>query len=221
MINNKHLVIFDCDGVLVDSEWLAAEVFSQTLLEQGVSLSAGECMAEFKGLTLNDCLEKLERLTGKVFSTEFLDLLKLRTEQCFAKQLQPVRGVEQVLNKLSEKEIQFCVASNGGLDKIRHSLKITGLDAFFEARVFSAEQVSRGKPNPDLFLFAAQEMGFTTEQCWVVEDSYSGVSAAVKAGMQVIWYQAEPDFVDESVQKTAPEPNYVLQDLNLLVGFID
>lgn len=187
-ISQNNLVIFDCDGVLVDSEALAAQVFSDTLAEHGIGLSAQQCLGHFKGLTLSSCLEKLTGQLQYQLPSDFLTVLNERTAERFSHELQPVEGIHELLATLKQKGIEFCVASNGGADKTRHSLGVSRLADFFGSRVFSAEQVSAGKPSPELFQLAARTMGFEAQQCWVIEDSSTGVQAANKANMPVAYY---------------------------------
>lgn len=184
------LVIFDCDGVLVDSEPLAARVFAEHLAEFGVSLSAAECEAKFRGHTMDYCLALLNTEHPGALPHSFLDSLAWATQEAFGKDLRPVTGVETVLQWLRTEQLPFCVASNGALSKIRHSLDVTGLRDYFGDRCYSAEQVERGKPHPDLFLLAAKAMGAAPAQTIVVEDSVAGVTAATRAKMKVLRYGA-------------------------------
>lgn len=184
------LIIFDCDGVLVDSESLAADVFAEQLQRVGVALSAAQCLAQFKGLTLSACMALVEQHHRCVLPEDFLSQLKHQTRLRFARDLKPVAGIGAVLSWLDLHGHAKCVASNGGAEKIAHSLTVTGLaDSFPNA--FSAEHVGRGKPAPDLFLHAASSMGFSVEQCVVVEDSAAGVQAALAAGITPLLYLGE------------------------------
>lgn len=177
------LIIFDCDGVLVDSEGLSADVFSQALSACDVALSADQCMAQFRGLTLEDCKQKLFLERGVRLPDGFINELQRATRTAFARQLQPIPGIERVIQELRLRQLEVCVASNGALEKVRHSLTVTNLWWCFEGCAFSAEQVNNGKPAPDLFLFAAHSMGVEPVDCWVVEDSITGIQAAQAAGM--------------------------------------
>lgn len=181
------LIIFDCDGVLVDSEALASHAFAEQLAGEGLPLTAEQCQAKFQGLTLRDCLLAIEQEFLCTLSTGFLERLKQATQQRFEHALMPVEGIEQVLAWVQESGYAMCVASNGGTEKIRHSLTVTGLMPRFD-HIFSADQVVSGKPEPDLFLFAAGTLGFAPSACIVVEDSVAGVRAAQSAGMNVVFY---------------------------------
>lgn len=184
------LIIFDCDGVLVDSEALAAEVFSQELGRCGIDWTADDCLNQFKGRTLADCMEILNRKFPGSTSEDFLDRLNEATRHRFERDLEPVEGVLELLNYLHARDVSFCVASNGGYTKMRGSLQLTGLLPYFEGRCYSAESVSKGKPDPELFLWAADSMGVPPQFCKVIEDSESGLRAAKAAGMAALHYCA-------------------------------
>lgn len=185
-MSNARLVIFDCDGVLVDSEPLANAVLHAELQRLGDALSLEESAALFTGLSLSSCLEIVEERLGCSPPPDFLPRLRAGVVDAFRRELAPVAGIELVLRGLDHP---FCVASSGSHEKIRFSLGLTGLHAYFDSRrIFSAEDVARGKPAPDLFLHAAAAMGFAPGRCVVVEDSLPGVRAARAAGMTVLGF---------------------------------
>ncbi len=189
------LIIFDCDGVLVDSEQLASEVFSECLNSVGIQMSATACFQQFQGQSLANCFLWIEDRFASVLPADFHAFLDRKTRERFSQELRPVWGVENVLNFLSEKQIDFCVASNGGHEKIESALQTTGLLKYFDQR-FSVDDVVHGKPAPDIFLHAAKSMKKNIENVLVVEDSEAGWSAAKSAGMKVLVYAAhgEPKF---------------------------
>lgn len=193
------LVIFDCDGVLVDSEQLSAQVFAAQLQLEGIKLTPAQCFQKFKGFTLEDCVTVLEQEFDCVLGHTFVQRLRRATQQRFAQDLQAVHGVESVLSWLRQCEIAMCVASNGDAAKVQHSLTSVGLISYFPQR-FSADLVKRGKPEPDLFLLAASTMGFSPSQCVVIEDSFSGVKAAQAAGIDVLFYNAIAGAVPDGVE---------------------
>lgn len=186
------LVIFDCDGVLVDSEPLAAQVFSDLLVAHDIPLSPAQCYTTFHGHTLSYCFSWIENAFDCELPVGFGDQLAAGTQECFTRALQPMAGVVNVLDALSQRSIAFCVASNGDHSKINHSLAITGLDKYFSdqfsrcPRRFSREDVGQGKPAPDLFLYAAEVVGVPPRFCTVVEDSISGFTAAKAAEMRLL-----------------------------------
>ncbi len=181
------LIIFDCDGVLVDSEILSSHVFSQTLKNIGISFSSQECMAQFQGWALPACYAWLEKRFDVALPASFDHTLSENTRMAFERDLSAVDGVKTVLDDLTASGIPFCVASNGSHKKIQHSLSLTKLLPYFSSR-FSVEDVSNGKPAPDLFLHAAKKMGMPAAQTIVIEDSKSGWLAAEAAGMQSLIY---------------------------------
>ncbi len=181
----KSLVIFDCDGVLVDSETIASAVFSEHLLSVGFSYTQQECRARFTGLSLDSCKALIEQESSMPLPDNFFLHLQTETFARFSEELQPVQGVINVLEFLREQQWPCCVASSGSQDKMALTLGKTGLQQYFGKRIFSASDVQRGKPAPDLFLHAARVQGYHPEHCIVIEDSSHGVTAALAAGMQV------------------------------------
>ena len=181
------LVIFDCDGVLVDSEPIANRVFAQMLAGQGLVLSDTQMFELFVGRTMAHCMALAAERLGRPLPEGFEAEHDRRLFDALAVELQAVPGVTQVLDGLVAP---FCVASNGDPDKLRFSLAQVGLLPRFEGRLFSAAEVARGKPAPDLFLHAARRMGAEPASCVVVEDSPAGVAAGAAAGMRVLGFAA-------------------------------
>ncbi len=178
-------LIFDCDGTLVDSEFLSHVGFTQALSEIGVSLTPETSMERYRGGKLADMLQDA---AGSTIDFAFEDFAARYYEiiaQIFEHQLEPVPGVQSVLAML---DLPMCVASNAPLAKTCHSLAITGLDLYFDDMVFSAYEVERWKPDPGLFLYAAGQMGYRPDECVVIEDSPVGVQAALSAGMRTIHF---------------------------------
>ncbi|MBP1473578.1 HAD family hydrolase [Frateuria sp. MAH-13] len=181
------VVIFDCDGVLVDSEPIANRVFARMLAEQGLVFDARQMDELFLGRTMAHCLALVADRLGHALPDDFEARHDRHLFDALAAELAPVPGVVQVLDGLA---LPFCVASNGGPDKVRLSLERVGLLPRFEGRLFSAAEVARGKPAPDLFLHAARAMGVAPAACVVVEDSPAGVAGGVAAGMTVLGFAA-------------------------------
>ncbi len=188
------LVIFDCDGVLVDSESISNGVLAEMLGEQGLDMSLVEARARFQGLLLSEVLVGAERLLGRPLPDGWLEEYVERRAAVFGAELRPVDGAGALVRDVASAGIPVCVASQGSLAKTARSLALTGLEELFapDAR-FSAEQVPRGKPHPDLFLLAAERMGATPAETVVVEDTPSGVTAARRAGMAVYGLAADSD----------------------------
>ncbi|MBP6766648.1 MAG: HAD family phosphatase [Reyranella sp.] len=183
------LVIFDCDGVLVDSEPLANTCFARALQREGLDWTVEETMRRLMGRSMKSCVEIVERELGRALPGEFVDRLQADTMQAFRDApLKTIPGVVEAIDAIEAAGIATCVASSGGLDKMRVTLGIAGLWGRFEGRIFSSSQVPRGKPFPDLFLHAAIEMNEQPFDCTVVEDSLPGVQAARAAGMRALAY---------------------------------
>ena len=189
-----ELIIFDCDGVLVDSELISNTVMSETLTTIGPPTSYEECLELFLGHSWRDCLKIIEDRTQKIMPDDFYDKYMEKVFTRFEKELKPVKGIEKALDNIFCK---FCVASSGPHEKINKTLTITGLIEKFKGNIFSAEDVKRGKPHPDLFLHAASEMDASASHTIVVEDSNAGVKAGVAAGMTVLAYNPHSGVSDQ------------------------
>jgi HAD superfamily hydrolase (TIGR01509 family) len=185
-----ELVIFDCDGVLVDSEPVAAQVLTDALRDWGLEIDVETVDLKYRGRSLPDIMNELEAEMGRELPRTFRADLDEKTFAAFRNSLQPIDGVRAVLELLASAGTDLCVASSGSLDKIRLSLGLTKLAPFFEDRIFSATQVARGKPAPDLFLHAAAQMGKDIGNCVVIEDSLPGVIGAHASGARVLGYAA-------------------------------
>ncbi|MBA2409304.1 MAG: HAD family hydrolase [Gammaproteobacteria bacterium] len=182
-----QLIIFDCDGVLVDSEVIQNRVFAHMLGQAGLAISFEEVVRQFVGLKMSQCLEIVEQRLGRALPVDFEARLQDQTFAAFERELKPVRGITQALDSI---DAAVCVASNGSQEKMRKTLELTGLLSHFEGRMFSATQVARPKPHPDLYLHAARKLGADPVTCAVIEDSRTGVQAAVAAQMTVFGYAA-------------------------------
>ncbi|AWT44717.1 MULTISPECIES: HAD family hydrolase [Streptomyces] len=186
-----ELVIFDNDGVLVDSEPISNRHLAAYLTELGHPTTYEESIQDYMGSAMHRIHELVFERTGQRLPEDFDDVFHARVFAAFERELKPVAGVEDVLEKLTEDGVPYCVASSGSHERIRVGHRTTGLDRWFdEGRIFSSQDVGRGKPAPDLFLHAAKEMGVAPERCVVVEDSPLGVQAAVAAGMDVLGFTA-------------------------------
>lgn len=183
------LAIFDCDGVLVDSEPIANESFSRALRAHGLDWSPEETTRRLMGLSLKSCFEICEAELGRKLPDDFLPKMQEVTYRNFREApLQPIAGVKAAVQALQQAGLATCVASSGAPEKMRFTLGLTGLWDLFEGRIFSAAEVPRGKPFPDLFLHAAKGMNAKPPECIVIEDSVPGIQAARAAGMRVLAY---------------------------------
>jgi HAD superfamily hydrolase (TIGR01509 family) len=190
-----ELAIFDCDGVLVDSERLAHESLVGALGELGIDLDIDRAIGLFMGNSLKQSVAIIEELLGEPLPEAFFPEWRERLYEHF--RAAPVRAVPGVVEVLDALKMPVCVVSNGPVRKMQTTLGVTGLLARFEGRIYSSESGLPGKPAPDLFLAAARDFGVDPGRAFVVEDSVKGVTAAVAAGMTVFGYAAA-DYVDES-----------------------
>jgi len=181
------LVIFDCDGVLVDSELITNRVFAAVLAELGLPLTLEFMFENFVGRSMQHCWEQVGRMLGKEVPPHWQHEFQLRTAAALTAEVQAVPGIEAVLDSL---DVPYCVASSGSHEKMATTLSATGLLPRLRGRIFSAADVARGKPAPDLFLHAAASCGVQPDGCAVIEDSAPGVAAGVAAGMTVYGYCA-------------------------------
>lgn len=177
------LVIFDCDGVLVDSERLTVVVEARMLTELGWPHTPEDVVARFMGRSSEAMLTELEAHLGPAKTRWFDEQSTTEVHAAFDRELVAVPGVRELIDALTKGGVAMCVASSGSHARMRKTLGLTSLFADFEGRIFSATEVERGKPAPDLFLFAAAVMGVDPTRTAVVEDSVYGVRAAVAAGM--------------------------------------
>jgi len=192
------LIIFDCDGVLVDSEIVSFEAEADMLAEIGIPLTARDLLARFLGTSSASMFSTIARENGIKLPPDFAERAAQRTLETFDRKLRPTPGIAELLANLPSRK---CVASSSEPPRIRHSLSLAGILHHFEPHIFSATQVKRGKPAPDLFLFAAGSMGTPPERCLVVEDSVAGVTAARAAGMTVLGFTGGSHCLDGHADK--------------------
>ena len=180
-----ELIIFDCDGVLVDSEPLSLRILLEIITEAGGRITAAEIQESFLGKSLATVSELLRRDHRIEMDEALLERMRQRLYQTFRRELQPIPGISEVLAALGQS---FCVASSSQPERIDLALAVTGLADFFGTRIFSATMVAQGKPAPDLFLHAAEQMRADPAACLVVEDSPAGIEAASRAGMRALGF---------------------------------
>lgn len=213
-LKNIQLIIFDCDGVLVDSEIIANRVFAEEMTKCGYAMDMEQAMTQYLGKSLKGILQTLQESFGHA-ACQLLPPIHAKMSEALAGELQPIEGIIHLLQLLDQQAIPRCVASNNTAEKISHSLQITGLSQkFLQKNIFCASDVKNGKPHPDLFLHAAQKMQVDPSACLVIEDSVTGIQAAHAAEMQVVgffggkhtkydWYrqrilEANPHYVCET-----------------------
>lgn len=181
-------VIFDCDGVLVDSERITNGVWARLLTGIGLPMTTEQSLATFMGNSMPRCVAIVEEQLGRPAPADLLPRFYEESAAALARDITPVAGIVALLDWLDARSVPYAVASNGEHAKMRVTLGATGLWARFDGRRFSATEVPRPKPAPDLFLHAAASMGFPPDRTIVVEDSALGVEGATAAGMAVIGY---------------------------------
>jgi len=214
------LVIFDCDGVLVDSEPLAMRVLLELIAEQGIAIEREMAFRSYLGRSLASISESLNQSHGAHLSEASLSGMRDRLYALYRQELKPTAWIGEVVAGL---ELPFCVASSSQLERIRLSLALTGLLPRFEGHIYSASMVRNGKPAPDLFLHAAREMGITPENCLVIEDSPAGIQAARAAGMRVFAYlggsHIGPSGLRGEIEALAPDA--LIEDMRSLPGLLE
>ena len=181
----NRLLLFDCDGVLVDSELLGNRTLATALAESGYAITPEECRRRFLGMALPSVFKAVGDEMGTPLPADIEARIRARDDETFGRELKVIDGIHDVLDVL---EGPRCVASSGSMDKMRFTLSHTGLWGRFAPHIFSARMVGRGKPAPDLFLYAARQMGVVPDRCLVVEDSINGVLAGRAAGMTVLGF---------------------------------
>ena len=189
-----ELVVFDCDGVLVDSETISNEVLARMLSGEGLPTTLAQSRSRYQGLLLEDIRLRAQEQLGRALPSDWMEDYERARSEAFVRSLKPIDGAAEAIERIRAVGLKACVASQGKFEKIRLSLELTGLAHLFaDEEVFSAYMVARGKPHPDLFLHAASQMSVEPAACVVIEDTPSGVQGAVAAGMSVLGYEADSD----------------------------
>lgn len=209
-----ELVIFDCDGVLVDSETVSNEVLARNLTRHGLEMTTAECMSHFVGGTMKSVGEKASDW-GADLPADWIDQIYGEIYARLRQGVPAIAGVVNVLDRIDRAGIPFCVASNGSEEKMSITLGHTGLLSRFETAMFSAHTLGVAKPDPGLYLHAANTFGISPEFCAVIEDSLSGVTAARRAGMKCYGYSAHDDGAG-----LAEEGAEVFHDMAELAGLL-
>ncbi|AWM26026.1 hydrolase [Sinorhizobium fredii USDA 205] len=215
----SRLVIFDCDGVLVDSEPISLGVLVEVLDAAGVSMTTEEASERFLGRSLQSMSAILHDEYGLATDTAFLEAMRMRLYARFRQELKAVPGIRQAVEQL---DAACCVASSSQPERIRLSLTVTGLIDLFEPHIFSATMVTHGKPAPDLFLHASAQMGYAPANCIVVEDSPAGIEAAKAAGMRVFAFAGASHARNERHRQALAnlDPDVLFDDMGELIQFV-
>ncbi len=217
MIDLPGLVIFDCDGVLVDSEPVSNEVLAVCLTEAGLPTTAADSLRDYKGRLMADIVEIAQRRLGSPLPPGFVQEYEQAREQAFRRELRPIPGAAETVAAIRAAGVAVCVASQGKREKTELTLTLTGQRHLFaDDALFTAYAVARGKPHPDLFLHAARTMGIPPQRSVVVEDTAIGTRAGVSAGMRVLGYAADGD-ADE-LRAAGAETVSALTEIPALIG---
>lgn len=211
---SPELIIFDSDGVLVDSEIIALTVLVRTASEEGVTIGVEDAVRSFRGVKMADCVREIERRLGRRVRDTFVDDIRRATALAFDAELKPVEGIHAALAAIT---VPVCVASNGPMSKLTHALGLTKLLGHFEGRIFSAYEVGSWKPDPGLFLHAAQQLGVHPSHCVVVEDSLSGIHAAKAAGMRVLGFTGGDPEAGQQLAASCDDLFHRMSDLPALL----
>jgi HAD superfamily hydrolase (TIGR01509 family) len=212
-----ELVIFDCDGVLVDTEPVSNRVMAESITEAGLAMSAEEVADAFEGMRLDDIADKVEKRLGASLPEDWIPAFEERRAAEFRKGVKAIPGVDDALMRIGGAGVRACVASQASLEKTRLTLGLSGLiERFGEGALFSSRMVERGKPHPDLFLFAARSMECDPADCVVVEDGVLGARAGRLAGMSVLGYA--PDGRGERLKDEGARTFESMAELPALLG---
>ncbi|CAM3348230.1 HAD family hydrolase [Stackebrandtia soli] len=217
-MSHPRLVIFDNDGVLVDSERISNVVFAALITEHGLPTTFEESVALYMGKRTSDCVGLIEASLGRALPPDFVHQYERRCETVLRRELAPVDGARELVEALRTRGSDYCIASSGTPDEIALRLNLTGLASLFDANVYSASMVERGKPAPDLFLHAAASHAVEASDCVVIEDSTAGVTAARAAGMRVIGHAALAS-AERLRDAGADEVVTTMRDVPSLLGF--
>ena len=210
-------IIFDCDGTLVDSERVGNQALIECVGELGYNLTLDQALEYFAGRKMADTLAIIEEWMGSPLPDGFLQHARDRMSLAFEERLEAMEGVHELISKL--RPTPMCVASNGPLEKMQVSMRVTGLIEYFEGRIFSAYECRAWKPDPGLFLLAARELGVEPSECAVIEDTAIGIEAAMAAGMTAFGYAPRSDGL--TLRNAGAQVFHHMKELLPLLGLDD
>ncbi len=187
-------IIWDCDGVLMDSEFIACKAEAEILTEFGFPTTTEEALNNYMGKTMNDVLTELGI---KEKYSEISEEINKKTKDIFEKELKIIDGISEVLKEIN---LPMCIASGSSMERLNYSLKLVGLYDFFKGKIFSAELVENGKPAPDIFLYSAKKLNVDPKKCLVIEDGNHGTTAGVKAGMTVYGFTGASHMTEKRIK---------------------
>ncbi|WP_394772847.1 HAD family hydrolase [Flavobacterium sp.] len=207
-------IIFDCDGVLVDTEKIGNGILLSMAAEHGFEMKLEDAYRDFNGRNLKECFLHIENAIAKKLPESFENEYRQRSFEAFKTQVKPMEGVLKFINKL---KIPYCVASSGPVDKTRLNLEVAGLLDKFENKIYSSYEINSWKPEPGIFLHAAKEMGFDVQDCIVIEDSKAGVISGITGGFKV--YGFANGFNNEDLEKEGAILFSSYEELSGILGF--
>ena len=213
-----RLVIFDCDGVLVDTEAAANARMAEIFTDLGHAMTPAECRTLFQGRTMEGVCETFAQLAGRAFDPSLPALLRAEVEKVLAVTTEPVPGAINLVHRVRCEGLPMCVASSGSVPKMHVTLGKIGLLPLLKDVLFSAQDIGRGKPHPDVFLAAAETMGCRCEDAVIIEDSVSGVMAGVAARARVIGYAGDPFTDPDNLAEAGAEIVHDLADVPERIG---
>jgi len=205
-------VIFDCDGVLIDSEPIYNRVFAELLTENGIATTTEECIARYMGMDLTHCIKLIEKEFNTTLSPTLLSDYQTRSFKAFETELASIPDVDSIIDSL---DCPIAVASSSGHEELRFTLGLVDLYQHFNGCVYSVEDVDRGKPYPDVYLHAAEQIGVEPGRCAVIEDSVNGANAGIAAGMTVFGFAGLTDA--ESLSNTGAQVFEQMNELHSLL----
>lgn len=209
-------VIFDCDGVLIDSEKLCCKALVNVFSQYSDSVNFEQCMAHFKGGKVADILTHTKKQLGiEVPLDDIEPLYREQVKILFREELHPTQGIHELLGSFSERGVEFCAISNSPKEKIINSLELTGLFSLFKGKIFSAFDANSWKPDPDLLLYAAMSMGYAPHECLYIDDTVKGVETGINAGIKTIHFK--PNLYGEKYDNDSVVQITSINDLNQFV----
>lgn len=209
-------IIFDCDGVLVDTEKIGNGILLSMAQEHGFKMELEDAYRHFNGRNLKDCFAYIEEAINQKLPENFETEYREKSFEAFKTQVKPMEGVIDFIKNIEKLNIPYCVASSGPEDKIRLNLEVAGLLDKFENKLFSSYQIGSWKPEPGIFLHAAKEMGFDVKDCIVLEDSKAGVKAGISGGFKV--YGFANGFNNEDLEAEGAELFSSYEKLSEMIG---
>ncbi len=213
-----ELVIFDCDGVLVDTETIANNHIARVLSQHGPQTTGEECRQMFQGKTLEDVCATYASMHDLVFNPALATTIRREVEDAMTSGIKPIPGVVDLVHHLLDENIAVCVASSGSIPKMHKTLGQVGLLEHLQHVLFSAQDIGRGKPHPDVFLAAAKAMNVNCKDAVIIEDSLSGVQAGIAAGARVLGYAGDAFTNAQGLLDAGAEVFTQMKDVRALIG---